>query len=232
MSGFANYNQYSLSKKMCNSNVGAQGAQGFRGPQGAIGPLGSQGLTGPQGAQGPQGTYCIGPQGATGATGPGGGPQGPQGAQGPAGSAYIINTLYNGENLTYNSETGGYIFTIPIVIPQSSNNVWAISWGTTLTLNSSNNGTKLAYIDLYNGTNTFSPSIYNSSNMLYLASNGLNVSGSANDTITLSSSTTNYTLQVFYYPQYPNGNFIPFNLTLTLFSLSNLTNRGLAGLAG
>jgi hypothetical protein len=204
MSSFANYNQYSINKKICNQSSGSQGPQGDRGSQGPTGPRGIQGATGPQGSRGPQGYCCVGatgPQGPQGAKGNGAGSVGPTGPTGPAGTGYVINsTILPGNFLTIQSSflNPAYTYLTPITFPSSTlGTTWALSWGISET--NFSDPTNKFYITFTGSTTTteYQPIIYNNTNPYILITNSNSTTGSGNDIINITNVETYLTLNIY-----------------------------------
>jgi len=219
---YKDYSAYQLNQNLCNKNYNTTtGAQGPQGTIGATGPMGPQGATGTQGPQGAQGACCAGPQGAQGATGPqgaSGGPQGPQGPTGPAGQGYAINT-YNTGTLSIQADfsTIAGSFTFNTLIGSGATN-WALSWGISQGFSDTSNK---FYITFFDGTTEYSPLVYNKNNPAYLTANGSVTSGSGNDIITLGSA-SDYTVKIYQSStNYSVGDPVPYNISVTLTSVSN-----------
>ena len=198
MSNFINYNQYSLSRQICNNQFGPQGPQGFRGPQGATGPKGVQGATGATGPKGPQGYCCVGQTGATGpqgAKGDGAGTVGATGATGPAGTGYTINSTFS-DVLTIqpNFLVPAYTYITPITFPSSANGNWALSWGIS---EPSFSDTSNQFCITFTGTTEYNPIIYNTNSPYTLITNTGSTTGSANDIINITGSETSLTLNIY-----------------------------------
>lgn len=209
---------------------GQQGPQGPQGSQGPKGPFGNQGAQGSQGAQGPQGPCCkgvTGPQGPQGAQGFAGGPQGAIGSTGPQGSVSQIINIKNTVTASYGASPTIISSNTGIIIPTTSTNQWAISWGIQENTSDPNNR---FYIKLVDSTlNDIYPFITNNTNPIILNNqpaqlpsfSGL-MCGSGNDFINLSGngpySIYLYQYTVGTYPVPSSGTFNGF-FSITLSAL-------------
>ena len=216
----SSYQNYLYNKNSCNYNyTKVEGPKGPPGPQGATGPKGVQGATGSQGDKGPQGECCVGaqgPQGAQGAVGPGGGPIGPTGPTGPPGQGYAYNKNVS-DNLTIQSDFLNESASFTITLPGAGGK-WAISWGISEDISDPTNE---FYIIFDDGSNSYSPFIYKSSQPYSLISNSSHTSGSANDYVDFGSSTAlSLTVKLYQKSAIEYGSMPTYHFSLTLTSLN------------
>lgn len=217
MSNFINYNQYTLSRQICNKPVGSQGPQGSRGPQGATGPKGVQGATGATGPKGPQGYCCVGqtgPTGPQGAKGDGAGTVGPIGPTGPAGTGYTINATFS-DVLTIKSNLLVPAYTsTTIPFPGIATGIWALSWGIS---EPSFSDTSNQFCITFTGTTeVYQPIIYNTTTPYTLITNTNSTTGSANDIINITGSETSLIVNIYQSSSNYSDSNPPFNFTVTL----------------